>query len=247
MIVQGDARRLPISSESVDLIVTSPPYNLGKDYGETSDMMTFDGWTYFMWRSMNECYRVLKPGGRICLNVPLDINIQYDKLGYKHSTKVNIAARMTQLLNQWLIYNTTIIWLEENISKRTAWGSWLSASDPWINTAAETILVFSKGQRKRPDSRGRISDIAREEFMDWTLGLWRFSGESAKRIGHPAPFPKELPRRCIKLFSFVGDTVLDPFVGSGTTVLVAEEHGRRGIGVDLSLPYCNLARDRLPA
>ena len=141
------------------------------------------------------------------------------------------------------VYNTTILWLENNVSRRTAWGSWLSASDPWVNTAAEAVLVLSRDRRRR-SGRGKTTDISREEFMEGTLGIWKFHGENTRKYGHPAPFPEELPRRLIKLFSFREDVVLDPFVGSGTTCRVAKDLGRRSIGVDIDPGYCTVAADR---
>lgn len=243
-IFRTDARALPLADESVHLIVTSPPYNLGKDYGTARDDQTYDAYMAQLQNWASEWARVLVQGGRLCLNIPLDINLSFD--GGSKSKKRPFLADATSVLlddERWL-YNTTILWLEGNVSRRTAWGSWLSASDPWVNTAAEAVLVLSKNTRKR-DGKGRVSNMTREEFMDWTLGLWAFGGESAKRIGHPAPFPEELPRRLISLFSFVGDTVLDPFMGSGTTLKVARDRGRVAVGVDIESAYCELALRRL--
>ena len=212
----------------VHLVVTSPPYNLGKDYGASRDDRTYQ--EYLAWT--NRWGRALAPtlasGARICLNVPIDINIDFEQNGKRIAAKRSVLADVTRLFVHELgyIYNTTILWLERNVSRRTAWGSWLSASDPWVNTAAEAILVLSYKTRKR-DGRGRQSDLERDEFMDWVLGLWDFPGESRTQFRHPAAFPEELPRRLIKLFSFPGDTVLDPFLGSGTTCAVAKKLGRR--------------------
>jgi len=141
-------------------------------------------------------------------------------------------------------YHSTIIWNEGNISRRTAWGSWMSASAPYVIAPVELIVVLYREHWKRRSGTGQ-SDIARQEFIDWTNGLWTFNGESKKRTGHPAPFPVELPRRCIKLFSFVGDTVLDPFMGSGTTLAAAAGCGRKAIGIEIEERYCALALARL--
>jgi site-specific DNA-methyltransferase (adenine-specific) len=245
-IFNADARRMPfVEDNSVQLIVTSPPYNLGKDYGTARDDATYQGYLRWVARWMKEMYRVLEPGGRICLNIPLDINLSFDAEGKRVSVKQAVLADFTELLvrRRGWIYNTTILWLEGNVSRRTAWGSWLSASDPWINTAAEAILVLSKGTRKRI-GKGHASDVSREEFMDWTLGLWEFRGQNPREWGHPAPFPEELPYRLIKLFSFTDDTVLDPFVGSGTTTWVAKRLGRKAIGVDIDPHFCEIAATR---
>ncbi len=139
-------------------------------------------------------------------------------------------------------YHSTIVWNEQNISRRTAWGSWLSASAPYVIAPVELIVVLYKDEWKK-NYKGE-SDITREEFMEWTNGVWSFNGESKKRIGHPAPFPKELPKRCIKMFSYLGDTIFDPFLGSGTTTLVAKELNRNPIGVDIDPEYIKLAIKR---
>jgi site-specific DNA-methyltransferase (adenine-specific) len=134
-------------------------------------------------------------------------------------------------------YHSTIIWNEQNISRRTAWGSWLSATAPYVIAPVEVIVVLYKKDWKKT-SGSRKSDITKKEFMEWTNGVWNFSGESKKRVGHPAPFPVELPRRCIKLFSFVGDTILDPFLGSGSTLLACLQTGREGLGIGLNKTMC---------
>jgi site-specific DNA-methyltransferase (adenine-specific) len=234
-----------LDDDSIELVVTSPPYNLGKDYGTSRDDATYNAYLEWVRVWGKELQRVVESGGRICLNIPIDINLSFDEGGKRTTSKRPVLADFSQLFVHELgfVYNTTILWLEGNISRRTAWGSWLSASDPWVNTAAEAILVLSKGQRKR-SAEGKSSDLERDEFMDWTLGLWTFNGQSRAQYGHPAPFPEELPRRLIKLFSFREDVVLDPFLGSGTTCWVAKTLGRRSIGVDIDPGYCKIAADR---
>lgn len=226
-----------IAKESVDLTVTSPPYNLGKEYtGDASDdSVEYDDYLDFTERWLANCYYWTKPTGRLCINVSLDKN---------KNGKQPVASDVTHLAKEvgWN-YHATIIWNEGNISRRTAWGSWMSASAPHVIAPVETIIVLYKDRWKR--ERQGENDIARDEFMEWVLGIWSFNGESAKRIGHEAPFPRELPKRCIKLFSFVGDTVLDPFVGSGTTMVEAKANGRCGIGVENQLRYCELTMKRL--
>jgi len=221
-----------IEDNSIDLTVTSPPYNVGIDYKTHPDTLSPQEYIEFSRRWLTKCLRVSKPSGRLCLNIALDTS----KGGSIYSDIVSIAKQVG-----WK-YRTTIVWNEGNISRRTAWGSWLSASAPHVIAPVEMIAVFYKEYWPRA-TKGQ-SDITREEFIEWTNGLWTFSGASAKRIGHPAPFPLELPKRCIKLFSFVGDTVLDPFLGSGTTVIAAHALGRRAIGVEINPQYCNLAIER---
>ncbi|MDD1652571.1 MAG: site-specific DNA-methyltransferase, partial [Methanomicrobiales archaeon] len=132
---------------------------------------------------------------------------------------------------------------EQNISRRTAWGSWRSARAPYVIAPVEVILVMYRDQWRK--ARPGMSDISRDEFIDWTNGVWTFGGEKRKKTRHPAPFPVELPRRCIRLFSYVDDTVLDPFLGSGTTLLACAELGRKGIGVEIDPVYCGVAEERI--
>ena len=240
-IIQGNAEnRNLIEKASIDLIVTSPPYNLGKEYSGDADDDYKPIYEYQMWlyTILNNCHTWLKDTGRLCLNLPIDVN---------KPRRAAIAGDMTYYavrdFNYRWNYHTTIIWNETNISKRTAWGSWMSASAPHIINPCEAIVVLHKGNWKKKDKG--VSDITKEEFMEWVLGHWTFPGESAKRVGHEAPFPRELPKRCIKLFSYVGDTILDPFLGSGTTLIEASNLGRRGIGIELETKYCELAEKRI--
>ena len=245
-IYNADSTNLSfLEAGSVQLVVTSPPYNLGKDYGIARDNETYDRYLDWVVSWCEQLWRVLEPGGRLCLNIPIDINLSFDSGGKRRTQKRPVLADFThRLVNEqgWL-YNTTILWLENNISRRTAWGSWLKASDPWVNTAAEAILVLSKEHRKR-DGKGKTSDIKRDEFMEASLGIWKFRGENSKKWGHPAPFPEELPKRLIKLFSFKEDVVLDPFLGSGTTCSVARDYGRRSIGIEIDEGFCKVAARR---
>lgn len=225
-----------IEENSIDLIVTSPPYNVDIKYNSHDDTMTYQDYISFTKAWLDKCYKLLKDDGRFCLNIPLDKN----KGGQQ-----SVCADITTIAKQvGFKYHSTIIWNEQNISRRTAWGSWLSASAPFVIAPVEVIVILYKNKWKKI-SGSRKSDINKDEFMEWTNGVWSFSGESKKRIGHPAPFPVELPRRCIKLFSFVGDIVLDPFLGSGTTLIACFETGRKGIGVEVDRSYCELAKQRL--
>ncbi|MCS7092288.1 MAG: site-specific DNA-methyltransferase [Patescibacteria group bacterium] len=225
-----------IPQNSIDLIVTSPPYNVDIHYNSHSDNLSYDEYLQFTEKWIRKCLELAKDDGRFCLNIPLDKN-----KGGQQSVYADITTIAKDL--GWK-YHSTIIWNEGNISRRTAWGSFMSASAPYVIAPVETIVVFYKKNWKKI-SGSRKSDITKKEFMDWTNGIWTFGGESKKRVGHPAPFPIELPRRCIKLFSFVGDTVLDPFLGSGTTLIAAYLNNRKGIGVDVDEGYCNLAIKRL--
>ncbi|MDQ3809513.1 MAG: site-specific DNA-methyltransferase, partial [Chloroflexota bacterium] len=132
------------------------------------------------------------------------------------------------------------VWNEQNISRRTAWGSWLSPSAPFVTAPVEMIGVFYKDTFRRRASGSQRGDITRDEFLAWTLGMWTFAGANPRRVGHPAPFPEELPRRLIKLYSYPEDVVLDPFAGSGTTLVAARKLGRRAIGVEINPAFCDL-------
>ncbi|WP_456465924.1 DNA-methyltransferase [Persephonella sp.] len=219
----------------VNLLITSPPYNLSIEYGKHNDSLDYEVYLEFTKQWLTKAYELLADDGRICVNIPLDKN----KNGLKpvYSDFVEIAKRVG------FKYQSTIVWNEQNISRRTAWGSWLSASAPYVIAPVEMIVVMYKKQWKRLN-KGE-STINKEEFIEWTNGVWTFSGESKKRVGHPAPFPLELPRRCIKLFSYKDDLILDPFVGSGTTLISAFQEGRKAIGTEIDERFINLAMSRI--
>ncbi|KLL01625.1 MAG: adenine specific DNA methyltransferase [Mycoplasmataceae bacterium RC_NB112A] len=223
------------SPQTIDLIITSPPYNVGIDYSSHADNLTYSEYLNFSETWLKNCYLWTKSTGRLCLNIPLDKN---------KNGKNSVAADITNLVKKigWK-YQTTIIWNEGNISRRTAWGSWMSAMAPSVIAPVEVILIFYKDRWKK-DQRGQ-SDITREEFMEWTNGLWTFSGESPKKVNHPAPFPRELPKRCIKLFSFVGEVVLDPFAGSGTTLIEAIQNKRYAWGLEIDPQYIKNSLQRI--
>jgi len=227
-----------IRESSIDLTVTSPPYNVDVQYGNYKDDIPYDEYLAFTKKWLAKCYTLTKDDGRLCLNIPLDKN----KGGQQ-----SVCADITTIAKEvgWK-YHATIIWNEQNISRRTAWGSWLSASAPFVIAPVETIVVLYKSKWQKT-SGSQKSDTTRAEFIEWTNGVWNFNGVSRNKIGHPAPFPLELPKRCIKLFSFVGDTVLDPFLGSGTTLIACLENDRAGVGVEINKIYCELAVKRLKA
>jgi site-specific DNA-methyltransferase (adenine-specific) len=225
-----------IEAGSIDLIVTSPPYNVDIKYNSHKDDVSYSDYLEFSEKWLRRCFDWLKEDGRLCLNVPLDKN----KGGQQ-----SVGADFTHIAKTiGYQYHSTIIWNEGNISRRTAWGSWMSASAPFVIAPVELILILYKNKWKKT-SGSKKSDVTRDEFMNWTNGVWTFNGESKKKVGHPAPFPLELPKRCIKMFSYVGDTVFDPFMGSGTTVLAAALHGRKAIGIDVDKGYCKLAHQRI--
>ncbi len=226
-----------VANNSVDLIVTSPPYNVDIKYNSHNDKLSYEKYLEFTQKWLINCFNWLKEDGRLCLNIPLDKN----KDGQQ-----SVGADITTIAKKiGFKYHSTIIWNEGNISRRTAWGSWKSARAPYVIAPVELIVVLYKNNWRKTNNG--VSDITKQEFIDWTNGIWTFQGESKKRAGHPAPFPIELPKRCIKLFSFVDDIVLDPFLGSGTTLIAATLNNRKGIGIDIDKMYCEVAKNRLIA
>ena len=224
-----------VEESSINLIVTSPPYNVDIHYGAYDDKIPYNTYLEFTQKWLEKCYKLGKDDGRLCLNIPLDKN-----KGGQQSVYADIVALAKQI--GWR-YHSTIIWYEQNISRRTAWGSWLSASAPFVIAPVEMIAVlYKKRWRKMSDGK---SDITRDEFIDWTNGVWNFQGESKKGVRHPSPFPVQLPRRRIKLFSYIGDLVLDPFLGSGTTLIACLETFRIGIGIEIDPKYCEIAKQRI--
>jgi len=228
-----DMSMLP--DESVHLMVTSPPYNVGKEYDEDLDMDEYRGLLKAVFR---EVYRKLVVGGRACVNVA--------NLGRRPYIPLH-SFIIEDMLDLGFLMRGEIIWQKAaSAGASTAWGSWMSASNPTLRDVHEYILVFSKGSMRR-EKEGRESTIARDEFLEYTKSVWSFPTESAKRVGHPAPFPEELPYRLIQLYTFEGDVVLDPFCGSGTTCIAALKTGRHYVGFDINEEYVNLAKDRISA
>ncbi len=222
-----------LPDNSVHLVVTSPPYNANKSYDED---LNLDEYLAMLGRVWAETYRVLAPGGRICINIA--------NLGRKPYLPLH-AFIIQQMLEIGFLMRGEILWDKgASASASTAWGSWMSAANPVLRDVHEYILVFSKGSFKRKRAK-KANTIAKQDFLLWTRSVWSFPAVSAKKIGHPAPFPLELPHRLIQLYTFLGDVVLDPFVGSGTTCLAAKADGRRYLGYDTCEDYLQLARDRL--
>ncbi|MGA7194814.1 MAG: site-specific DNA-methyltransferase [Anaerolineales bacterium] len=223
-----------LPDNSVHLMVTSPPYNVGKDY---DDDLTLVEYLAFLKRVWAETYRVLVPGGRACINVA--------NLGRKPYIPLHafIIHDMTEI---GFLMRGEIIWDKgASASSSTAWGSWQSASNPTLRDTHEYILVFSKGNFRRDKLDGKTDTISKEEFLEYTKSVWSFAAESAKKIGHPAPFPVELPHRLIQLYTFKDEVVLDPFIGSGQTALAASKAGRHYVGYEVNEEYLKLAEKRI--
>jgi len=225
-----------LPDNSVHLMITSPPYNVAKEYDED---LSLEEYLQFLNRVWRETYRVLVPGGRACINVANLGRKPYIPL---HSYIIQGMLEIGYLMRGEIIWNKS-----SSASPSTAWGSWLSAANPVLRDIHEYILIFCKETFSREKRGDRKNTIKKEQFLEWTKSVWTFPAVSAKRIGHPAPFPEELPYRLIQLYSFKNDVVLDPFVGSGTTCLVALKTGRNYIGYDNNPEYVKLAEDRIKA
>jgi DNA modification methylase len=222
-----------LPDSSIHLMVTSPPYNVRKEYDED---LTLDEYLTLLDRVIRETYRVLVPGGRACINIA--------NLGRKPYIPLN-AYITRNMIDAGFLMRGEIIWDKgSSAGSSTAWGSWLSASNPTLRDVHEYILVFSKGRFKR-EVQNRESTIQRDDFLELTKSVWHFPTESATRVGHPAPFPVELPRRLIELYTFKGEVILDPFIGSGTTALAALDTGRHFVGYEVDDSYVQIALDRI--
>lgn len=313
--VCGDAADPSLFGDGLfQLTVTSPPYNVGLQYGRgVDDAGSYADYLDFSRRWLANCYKWTAEHGRLCMNIPLDKN---------SGGKQAVNADLTNIAREvgWR-YHATIIWNEGNISRRTAWGSWMRPSAPHVIAPVETIVVLHKGGWKREHLGDERVTIERDEFMAWTSGtwlhdtesepeppaaeassdsritpslllelaaafdgaslispeqlrekfgellarpavpafagippgevdewlsqIWQFNGESAKRVGHPAPFPIELPKRCIRLLSYAGDNVFDPFAGSGTTLIAALRDSRSAWGLEIDPEYIDIAMGRI--
>jgi site-specific DNA-methyltransferase (adenine-specific) len=235
-VLRGDSARLleAVAHVGVNLVVTSPPYGLGVDYGRAgyADDQPYAEYLEWVETWATTLLHVAAPDGRACINIPLDSNKGGKRAIYADYMRIFRAVGWS--------YQTSIVWNEQNISRRTAWGSWLSPSAPFVTAPVEMVAVFHKGSTFRRPAQGRRGDITRDEFLAWTLGVWNFAGANPRRVGHPAPFPEELPRRLIKIYSYPQDLVLDPFAGSGTTLIAAKRLGRPSIGVEINPKFCDL-------
>jgi len=223
-----------IPDNSVALAFTSPPYNVGKDY---DDDMGLQEYLKLIGDVAQEVHRVLRPGGRYVVNIA--------NLGRKPYIPLHSLFWKLHMELGFLTMGE-IIWQKgRGASNSCAWGSWKSAKSPRLRDIHEYLLVFAKQSFSRPD-KGE-STIERDEFMAATLSIWEIPPESARRVGHPAPFPIALAERVINLYSYLDDVVLDPFAGAGTTCVAAKKNGRYYVGYDISQEYCALSEQRLGA
>lgn len=222
-----------VPDNGVALAFTSPPYNVGKDY---DDDMGFDEYLDLIRAVGQEVYRVLRPGGRYLVNIA--------NLGRKPYIPLHSFFYQLHIEDIGFLPMGEIIWQKgKGASNSCAWGSWRSARSPRLRDIHEYVLVFAKQAYSRPD-KGE-STLERDEFMAATLSIWEIAPESAKKVGHPAPFPVEFAARVINLYSYVDDLVLDPFAGGGTTCVAAKGLQGHYVGYEISSEYCALANQRL--
>ena len=230
----ADSRDLSlIPDSSLHLVVTSPPYNAKKVYDED---LTLHEYIQLLYDVFGEVYDKLVDGGRVCINIA--------NVGRK--PYIPLSDYVSKMMTDIGYYQRgEIIWDKaSSAGSSTAWGSWKSASNPTLRDVHEYILVFSKGTMNR--QRGeKENTITRDEFLEFTKSVWSFPTASAKRLKHPAPYPVELPYRCIQLYSYKDDMVFDPFMGSGSTAIAALKAGRNFMGYDNSEEYAELANERV--
>lgn len=233
-IIQASSENMKdIPDNSVHLMITSPPYNVSKEYDEDLSLREY---LDLLHKVFKETFRVLVHGGRACINVANIGRKPYIPLSdYVSHIMIDLGFDM----------RGEIIWNKAaGAGVSTAWGSWQSASNPILRDTHEYILVFSKEDYKR-EKKEKQNTITKDQFIEWTKSIWTMNPESAKKVGHPAPFPEELPYRLIQLYSFVDDIILDPFMGSGTTAVSALKSDRKFIGYDTDKSYIKLAETRL--
>ncbi|MDR2170278.1 MAG: site-specific DNA-methyltransferase [Planctomycetaceae bacterium] len=238
-IIKGSCTNMKeIPDNSLHLMITSPPYNVSKEY---DDDLSLKEYLDLLKCAFSETFRVLVNGGRACINVANLGRKPYIPLSDYIS---NMMIEMGFSMRGEIIWNKAA-----SASPSTAWGSWQSAANPILRDIHEYILIFSKGSYRRERTKYEIQEkcntITKEQFMEWTKSIWTMNAESARRIGHPAPFPEELPNRLIQLYSFTNDIILDPFMGSGTTAVAAIKTKRNYIGYDINEEYIKLANDRI--
>lgn len=223
-----------IPDNSVHLMITSPPYNVGKEYDED---LTLDEYLKLLQRVFKSCHEKLVTGGRACINIA--------NIGRKPYIPLH-AMIMEIMFDLGFLMRGEIIWDKSASGGGScAWGSWMSASNPVLRDFHEYILVFSKDSYSKNKKQPKKDTIEKQDFIDWTKSIWTFPAVNAKKIGHPAPFPVELPHRLINLYSYEGDVILDPFCGSGSTFIAAWQNNRRYIGYDIKKEYVELAEKRI--
>lgn len=223
-----------LPDNSIHLMVTSPPYNVGKEYDDNLSLKEYREFLSQVWKDV---HRVLVPGGRACINIANLGRKPYIPL---HAFIIKDMQKIGVLMRGEIIWNKA-----SSASPSTAWGSWLSPKNPVLRDVHEYILVFSKDTYTRANHNNEKQTMVKDEFLELTKSVWTFNAESARKIGHPAPFPVELPLNCIKLYTFENDVILDPFIGSGSTAVAAIRSNRHFVGYDIDPEYIKIANKRI--
>ena len=223
-----------LPDNSIHLMVTSPPYNVGKEYDED---LSLNDYMKLLENVFKETHRVLVPGGRVAINIANVGRKPYIPL---HSEIIKVMDRLGFLMRGEIIWDKG-----SSAGGSCAWGSWQSAANPTLRDSHEYILIFSKELYSRNRHPAKKDTITRDDFLELTKSIWKFNTESAKKVKHPAPFPVELPRRAIELYTFKEEVVLDPFMGSGSTAIAALKTGRHFVGYDISQEYVDIANKRI--
>jgi len=234
-IILGNSENMKeLPDNCLHLMVTSPPYNVSKEYDHDLSLKEY---LAMLHNVFSETYRVLANGGRACVNVA--------NLGRK--PYIPLSDHISNMMEEiGFLMRGEIIWHKgAGAGVSMAWGSWMSASNPVLRDVHEYIMVFSKGSFTRQKSQEQENSIEKEQFMEWTKSVWTMNTESAKKVGHPAPFPVELPYRLIQLYTFKNDVILDPFMGSGSTAIAAINSDRSYVGYDIDPEYVKLAQERI--
>jgi site-specific DNA-methyltransferase (adenine-specific) len=262
-IINGDCIKVMASlpESCVDLIVTSPPYNVGIDYDSHNDRQSMEDYWQFTKDWLSESYRILKDDGRIAVNIPYEVNVQ-DRGG-----RILFMSEFYQIMKNLGFKFFGLVDLDENSphrSKTTAWGSWMSPSAPYIYNPKECVILgYKKNHIKKvkgePQWKGELVDLEQEdgtikqkmmyqdedkkEFMSLVYGQWEYFADTKQQT--KATFSMDIPMKAIKILTYKNDLVLDPFTGSGTSLVAAEVSGRRWIGIELSENYTKVAKDRV--
>jgi len=229
-----------IDDNSIDLIVTSPPYNANKEYGVYDDSKELEEWLSLIESFLKQSYRIISDRSRVCVNLPW-VMLKKPQRFIPHIV-ATCGEKIGYYIRDWVIW-------DKGVAPSTAWGSWLSPSGPVIRARYEPIIIFQKGigGKKRIDGTGRgrcvKGDLTSKEFLEYTENVWQVRGR--KQDAHPAMFPEEIPKRLIQLYTWKGDVILDQFLGSGTTTVVAKRLQRKYIGFDINPEYVDIANKQL--